>query len=611
MLFPQAHDHPKEQHSTLSPSHDSSTSAHDTEYEIERIEFSGNTSLPASRLKEVMDLRERSILHPFRRAPFHEELLQDDLKRVERLYQSEGFYDATVKGTPTYSPHRKTVSLTISVHEGEPTIVTAIMLKVTNGQEDRWHDTLIKLIPLKEGSRFRTDDYKTSEKVILQRLAEDGYPNAKVEMSARVFKRERKAFVWIDVEVGKRCTIGDITVVGTEDEREVRRLLTFNKGELFRTSNIRKSQKRLWDSQLFSYVDIAFQKVEDDAEEIPIVVTVREAKPYTVKAGIGYGTEDQLRGKLEFEARRFLGNARRMQLQAKASAITQQAEAKFIQPHAIRDDWWLDIRAGIGHDDEKSYETETFYLTPQLNIPINEMWRLFIGYAMESNHITDIAVSPYDPTLEDRKKDSYFISSLVSGFSMEQVDDPLNPRKGFRLSNTTEWALESLGSETSYLKTDFEIRAYIPLFSTLVIGNRFRWGMISNLATGSTIPIFKRFFSGGSNSVRGYPYHKLGPLDPWGNALGGKSVIEGNVDLRFPLERFMHDLEGVIFFDIGQVAPTETAVLFRHLRYAVGTGVRYNTPVGPLRLDVGYARNPPEESTFYPLQVYFSIGQAF
>ncbi|MGC8494714.1 MAG: BamA/TamA family outer membrane protein, partial [Syntrophobacteraceae bacterium] len=137
---------------------------------------------------------------------------------------------------------------------------------------------------------------------------------------------------------------------------------------------------------------------------------------------------------------------------------------------------------------------------------------------------------------------------------------------------------------------------------------RLKYGAIEPLGDTSEVPIFKRFFSGGADSVRGYPYQRLGPLAADGNPIGGMELLEGSLEFRFPIKK---TLEGAIFSDFGNVAPTLDSFSWQDNRYTAGVGLRYLTLVGPLRFDVGYELNPPEHVSFAPYQFYFSIGQAF
>ncbi|MCX7823228.1 MAG: outer membrane protein assembly factor BamA [Syntrophobacterales bacterium] len=581
--------------------------------EVREIRFNGNLSFSASKLKEFMDTKEKTILHPFRNVPFDEEVFKEDLERLKQFYQSEGFYDVTIVDFKVEKVGDRALRIVINISEGLPTRLSNIMLTINgDGIDLGIKKSLEALLPLKEGDIFRTESYRNSEKIILRYLAEEGYPKAKVDTLARIFKEERKAFVWIDVDIGPRCTFGRLQIEGIQyvDPREIFRLVSFKEGEIFRASKIKESQKRLWDSQLFSFVDITVKGLDGEDTKLPIVITLREAKPYTIKAGIGYGTEDGLRSKVGFEARRFLGDARRLSVQARASNLVQQLESRFIQPHFLLDPWWMEFRGGIGRTNETSYEAETFFSTPQVNIPIISTLRGFIGPNIETNKITKLDIYPYDPDIPDRQRDNYFISSLIFGFAEERVDTLVDPTKGFRIFTTTEWASEILGSDISYIRADLEVRTYYPFQPGWVLANRLHWGIISNPETGSNIPIFKRFFAGGSNSNRGYSYHKLGPLDDLGNALGGKGIFELNTDLRFPLEFVTRDLEGVLFFDASQVFSGEELMLNK-LRYSVGAGLRYKTIVGPIRADLGYAINPPDKNPPDSFQFFISVGQAF
>lgn len=580
--------------------------------EVREIRFNGNNSFSDSRLKEFMDVKEKTLLHPFKDAPFDEDILKGDIERLRLFYQSEGFYDAVITNYKVEKINERYVRIVINISEGRPTRISNVTLVIKGEISSATTKALEKLIPLKEGDIFRTESYRDSEKVILRYLAEKGYPKAKVDTLARIFKEEHKAFLWIDVDVGPKCTFGHVSIEGIDqvNPREVLRLLSFKEGETFSASKIKDSQKRLWDSQLFSFVDITVKGLDEEGTKLPIVITVKESKPYTIKAGVGYGTEDGPRGKIDFEARRFLGDARRLNVQAKASNLTQQLETRFLQPHFITDSWWLECRNGIGRINEKSYEAEDFFTTVQVNFPITSTLRGFVGPNVESNKITKLEIYPYDPDVPDRQKNNYFISSLIFGLAQEKVDDLINPSKGFRIFATTEWASDVLGSDTSYVKTDLELRTYVPFWTNWVLANRIHWGVISNPETDSNIPIFKRFFAGGSNSNRGYSYHKLGPLDDFGNPLGGKSLFEFNTDLRFPLESVTKDLEGVVFFDVGQVFSDEK-VMMDDLKYSVGAGLRYKTLIGPLRADIGYALNPPEKGSFGSIQFFISVGQAF
>ncbi|SFM75016.1 outer membrane protein assembly factor BamA [Thermodesulforhabdus norvegica] len=580
--------------------------------QVALISFIGNRSFSDSRLKGLMKTREKGLLGIFEKAYYDEEIFESDLKRIEDFYRSEGFYDVQVSKGEVKQIGPKLIRLTVKVHEGEPVRISSIDLTVNGEKNTSWHDELLKLIPLKKGQRFRIEDFDKTEKNILKYLADWGYPKAQVKRKARIFKQSLQARVSISVETGPPCTFGTLRIEGLNrvNPKEIWLNLQFKPGERFSARKIQNSQRKLYDTQLFTYVDIRVEGLDTEETELPVVITVVEARPYTVRAGVGYGTEEQLRGKLELEARRFLGDGRTLRGLLKGSFIEQLAELQFYQPHFPGKDQSIEWNTGWDHEDQESYTVNTFYSRPRFNVKISNKWSWYAGHNLEFNDLTGVDIAPDTDDLLDRQKDNYFISSIVSGFTGRYVDDILDPNRGFQIFSSTEWASSLTGSDVAFIKTTWEGRAYIPL-SSFVLALRARWGTIVNLENDQKIPIFKRFFAGGSNSVRGYPYQKLGPLDSEGNPLGGSSVLEANVDLRFPLKIKGRSFQGVLFFDMGQVYPGQLSLDPTDLRYTIGAGLRYQTPIGPIRVDLGYQLNPPDQDFFGPLQIYFSIGQAF
>jgi len=509
----------------------------------------------------------------------------------------------------------KQVRIVIKVQEGPPTLVEFLKLRINGKDTSPWHPELMNLLPLKVGKRFRIEDYKKSRKIILRFLSEWGYPKAKIDQKARIFRKTKKARVFIDVDTGPVCIIGNISVRGLNkvERREIFHNLLFKIGDRFQASKIKESQKKLFDTQLFSFVDIEVTGLEDRTSPVVgVLVRVEEAKPYTVRSGFGYGTEDKLRGRVELEARRFFGDGRRLKVYARGSFREQSLETSFIQPHLFYSNHWFEWKTGWQREDQEGYKVRTFFSAPRLNLALFPLTTIYAGHNLEFNKLDEIYANP-DPLnqLSNRQKDNYFISSLVFGTTREKVDNPIDPSEGYRIYLRSEWASQWTGSEASFIKASCEVRKYTPFMKRFIVGMRAKWGTIVNLEDSQEIPIFKKFFAGGGNSIRGYPYQKLGPLDSEGNPLGGESVVEANFDFRFPVKIFERKIEGVLFFDFGQVAEKQINLSLTDFRYTTGFGIRYKTPIGPLRLDLGYQLNPPDQDFFGPFQFYFSIGQAF
>ncbi len=578
---------------------------------VQWINITGNSTFSDTTLKKFFRTKEKKFLFFFKKATFNRNVLEEDLDKLKKFYHSEGFYDIKIKEIHIKKIPPNQIYLTIEISEGQPVIIDSLKITINNDSKSPWLSEIYDIIPLKKGKRFRIEDYKKTKKVILRLFAEWGYPKAKITSKARIHKKKHKAYIYINILTGPLCYFGRIKIIGLKkvSESEVLKNITFKPGDRFQASKIKDSQKKLFNSQLFTFVDIM---VSDNGSSniLPITIHLKEAKPYTIKSGFGFATEEKFRGRIELEARRFMGDGRRLKLYAKGSFIDQIIESEFIQPHFLNSRNWISWKIGLQHEDAESYETKTLYSTPRIYLYSDPVTWFYLGHNLEYNKLDSIEIVNYSD-LTDRQKDNYFISSIVLGWQRDKVDDMLDPHNGYRIYLKSEWASQWTGSQTSYLKSSAEFRSYIPVLSGLTFGIRGKWGTIVNLEDDDSVPIFKRFFAGGSSSVRGYPYQKLGPLDEEGNPTGGESLLEGNLELRFPLKLFGHNLEGVVFFDFGQVYEKQVSLSLSKIRYTTGCGLRYKTPIGPLRLDIGYQLNPPGHDFFGPFQLHFSIGQAF
>ena len=573
------------------------------------IRFVGLKTFDAGRLEKIMETQAKRFRWGHG-APLDEAVLRRDLERIEKFYKSQGFYDARVLSHRLIRLGGREVILEITLDEGRPVLVDRVALLVDGAESGPWHDDLFAVIPLKEGRRFTTLDFEDTEKAVKRFLSLWGYPRADVWSTGTMDKEAKKAHIQVHVTLGPLCTFGAVRVEGNRrvETGLILRELTFRPGDRYRAKALADSQKRLMALKLFTFVDIQPLLEESSETAIPIIVTVKEAKSQTVRLGAGYGTEDQLRGRIGYEYRNFFGEGRTLELDAKASSLVRFFEGRLAQPHFLLDPLRLTVSGGVSREMQESYENEQYFLRPQVAWQFTENWLLNAGPNVEANRLVDVGLSPAAIRPSDQKGEEYYISSLVFGATYQRVDHLLDPRKGVQFFQRLEWGGTPTGSEVAFIKLGLEGRSYVPVDPLGVLAFRAKWGSIAELEDTTRIPIFKRYFSGGSTSVRGYPYQKLGPLDEEGNPLGGLTLLELSCEWRFPLKS---SWEGVLFFDTGNVFESRYELLWDQLRSTVGAGLRYKTPVGPLRLDVGYQLNPPDQDFFNRYQIHLSIGQAF
>ncbi|WP_170920280.1 outer membrane protein assembly factor BamA [Desulfacinum hydrothermale] len=576
---------------------------------VRHIRFVGVKGLSPKELKKVMETRVRRFRW-FGGEPLDERVLAKDLERIEKLYRSQGYYDARVVGHRLLPLVGSNYILEIEVDEGQPVLVESVQLFVDGKASSPWHKELVSNLPVRPGERFTTPAYEHIDRTIRRFLAEWGYARAKVTTRGILDKRARKARLRVDVQMGPPCYFGPITIEGNRkvDAKIIRRELNFREGERFRTSAVTAAQRRLMNTRLFSFVNVQVVEEGDTGPRLPIHVVVKEAKSQSVRFGVGYGTEDKLRGILGWEYRNFLGGGRDLQVRTKASSLARYVDARLLQPHLLGFNAFLTSSAGYSREIQESFENEQYYVRNQWNVRESDRLLLYLAHNLEANRLLDLSLEPDEVLGAEKEGENYFVSSLVAGSTYQRVDDLLDPHRGWQVLQRLEWGSGWLASDVSFLKLSLEGRAYLPLDPLGVLAMRARWGSIKELEDTTYVPIFKRYFTGGSNSVRGYPYQKLGPLDDSGNPLGGLTVVEANLDWRFPLK---NSWEGVLFLDAGNVYPSSYELVWDQLRFTTGVGLRYKTPVGPLRVDVGYQLNPPSDVPFNRYQIHFSIGHAF
>jgi len=233
--------------------------------------------------------------------------------------------------------------------------------------------------------------------------------------------------------------------------------------------------------------------------------------------------------------------------------------------------------------------------------PFGERWKGFASYRFEWGDVTNTTVA------STRTEGETVLSFFRFAVERSTLDDVLAPRRGTWLMLSAEPAFEVIGSDVNYIRLRAEGRWFHPLWKT-TLATRIRFGTLQPFSDSERddVPVFKLFYSGGSNSVRGFQYQHLGPLDAQGEPEGGLTLAEANIELRFPILRF---LSGVAFFDTGQISAEPFDLAIGEFLYSIGGGLRIRTPIGDLRADYGHLLNRPTGVSSG--RFYISIGQAF
>ncbi|MCF8051157.1 MAG: BamA/TamA family outer membrane protein [Desulfobacterales bacterium] len=596
---------------------------------VRKATFSGVNSVSKKELRKTLAARPRPFWRFWEPKTALSEIdLKDDLERIRQFYRARGYYHARVEmdaertgqeAATTAGEHPgplPAVRVAFSVREGPPVIVSEIQIDQPLG--GLLDEEVRKRIALQKGKVFTTSDYRSAKKTIERLYGNRGFPFVQVDGQARVDVRENLARVSLVVKPGGIYRFGEVTIAQDGEivkETIIRRALEFEPGEKYRASAVEQSQRNLVNLDVFRSALIVSGRPEEESDKLPMEVRLRAKEPRQIGFGVGYGSEDGLRLKASWSYRNMLSRAGKFTLSARRTDLIENAQAEYFQPY------WLDARndlrgrTGWEREDLESYTNETTFANIAVDRRLSRLWTGSAGYKLENNRLQKIKILDPLEIEELVKNNNYLVSAVNFSLTRSTVDDLLYPAEGSTVTLAFEQASDLFGSELTYWRPAAEVRAYRTFFPPVTLAGRIRLETIQETEDTDFIPIPERLFLGGSNTVRGYGYQMVGPVDPAGNPLGGKSAANANLEARFPIYR---SFSGVVFLDAGLVDPEAFKFDLSEVRTACGAGFRYDTPIGPLRVEVGYKLNPVEEDELPAgveaeerWRIHFSIGQTF
>ena len=605
---------------------------------VTSLKLTGTKAIKPGQLKSVLATVPSSKLPWGTKRYFSREQFEADLKRVSAFYKDRGYPDARVTSFDVkLNDAQDAAAITVNIDEGRPIVVEQIEYVGFDVVSPRGMAALKNRVPLKAGAPLDRALAQASRESVLDAVKDHGYPYATVRLTERPGGNDRAEILTLTATLGTAATFGDVEVVGNKSvsEHVVERQLTFRPGDRFRLSQLQDSQRRLYGLQTFQFVNIETDTKEgEQPPAVPIKVTLTEGKSKKVNFGVGYGSEEKARASVDWRNVNFFGGARTLEVESKYSSLTSGVKTTFRQPYLFSPRLDLLASGQFWHDAEPAFTLDTTggRLTLQRTFarpgPVSQrapLTTLSLTYTneYESYTVTDLALHTpsfyknlialgFDP-LTGKAKGT--LSSLDLDAHRSTSDNSINAQRGYSVSAHVEQAGRVLGGDYQFFETILEGRFYTQLGRLGVLAVKARGGSIGTLSGDSNllVPFFRRYFLGGASSLRGWGRYEVAPLDA-GRPIGGHTMTENSVELRFPI---WGNLTGVAFTDAGNVWNNAWDFNLNDLRYDVGPGLRYATPIGPLRVDLGYQINPipgllvngvPEPRRF---RIHFSIGQAF
>jgi outer membrane protein assembly complex protein YaeT len=483
--------------------------------------------------------------------------------------------------------------------------------------------TLLEALPLRPKQPLNKEDFDRSKALLLTRLHDAGYARAQVVPRTEVDAEQHTATVTFTLVPGSETVFGRITVQGAQqvEEQAIRHQLTIHEGQRASDKDLAASADAIYSLGMFQAVTPRALNPEAADEPLDVAFEVIERKRHGLQFGIGYSSTEGFRTQVEWTHRNLFGGAQQLTLSTRYSSIEQRGEVKLRLPYflAARTAFTQTLFArneqevgftgggffGVSGEAQPAFDLFSVGTESRVEHRFTETLSGVVGLNFSYNDFSNVNQMALTTAEQEIAQDNTLLVQFVEG-QYNTSDSLLNPTRGTVLRGRIDHSTTALISDVSFVKLVLEARHYLPLSQQLLLATRLELGSIEPYGASTEVPFNVRFFAGGPGSVRGFQLNRLGPLNADGDPIGGMSLIEGSAELRFPL---FGDFGAVLFVDFGNVFASSFTYRLGDLRYAVGPGLRYNTPVGPLRLDLGVIvdRRPGEDFG----RIEFSIGQAF
>lgn len=578
------------------------------DYQLKRLSFHGNKKISDAELKSILSTQPNSFLERvnfWRRKPrFSLRNFKDDLIRIERLYQRNGFLTAQVQYRTQSNEDKKSLKIDLLIKEGDPVCINEIKIELQpmeaplNLQAD-----LENLINNHRKERFTDELVLTTETLLKKRLADKGFPFARVVSKIELLPGNLLANLTFLIATGDKVCFGKTAIQKDSllPETFIRNRLKYTQGEVYAKKLVAESQQKLYDTDLFKYVVINTESDSLKNGLVPMSVHYRGKPFWTLRAGAGYGSEDRMRVFAEVTKRHFLGGARKLIFTGKSSYLLPVSlEARFIQPDFLINNLNLIENPYYIKQNEHSYQVERIGGSSAFQYNFSRSTNLYFSFSDEQVY--------FQLKKEDQQDQQDSIRYNKSGFSMgfnrNTTDDLFNPESGYHFTCYATIMGIGLDSRYHYLKLELDYKKYLRLPNNLVYAGRIRGGWIKPIMGDLSTPIEDRFMLGGNQSLRGWGRNQLSPVDTEGNYVGGNSMFESSSEIRFPLHKMV---SGALFADVGNVWASSKIPDLLDLHMDLGAGLRYNLPIGPIRFDIA----TPIFEGKPQLKYFITIGHAF
>jgi outer membrane protein insertion porin family len=534
--------------------------------------------------------------------PLRDDLLAEDARTLRDALRERGHVDAKVEAVAREGGGQ--LSVLFRVEPGPATLVKEVTIQAAlpPGQE------VATELRLRGGQPYRVRDLAADRNAVTTAYRNAGYLEVTVEPSLFFSEDRTGVTVVFQVVPGPRAEAGEILVTGLERTREevVRREIPLESGGPLSLEKLLDAQRRLTGLGLFERVSVT--PLESERATRDLLVSLSEAPVTTIAYGVGYSERDSFRGSVEVTRRNLFGLDRTLTAFARVAFRGQRFVLSYREPffRGRRRDFFG--TAFYDDEDRTTFDFTRLGGIAQTTRRLGETRAVILRLTYQATDVFNVEV-PLEEI--DRQFRTYTLAGPSASFVMDNRDNPLDARSGHFLSADLLFSLRVMGG-AQFAKSFLQAARYTRLRRELSLAVSGRVGLAATFGESvpDELPLPERFFAGGDYTIRGFEIDTAGPLEVGTNGelfpTGGNGLLLGSAELRRDLGRA---LTLAAFFDLGNVYPLVSDISLSDLRYTAGLGLRYRTPLGPVRLDWGVKLNPrPGESGY---RFHLTVGNAY
>jgi len=633
---------------------------------VRRITFIGNEHVPDNELREAMQTGQGSLFSFGSGGPFRQDMFERDVLMLSALYYDKGYMSVQI-GTPRVmlTPDREGIEITLVIHEGPRFKIRQLKVyeRDNDGNEIEplgGRRALRLMIQAKSGDWFNRAEIIKDLQAVRTLYRDAGYYSVEADPETEVDAVHREVDIVIPIRRGPLTYVERIEVKGNTKTRDkvLRREMEIEEGHLYSESKVEASKRRVTALGYFERVDVSTEQ-GSAPDKVVIYFEIAERPTGTFQVGAGFSSVENFIATAQVQQANLFGNGQSLALQAQVSGLRQIVSLRFFEPYFLNSDWSMSTELYDQLYVFPDFSRRSLGGSLTYGYALVQPWlRLSLTGTVEHDKVDTSATNTFFGStsgfvnvfqrlpLANLFNDGRTFS-LKPALIYDTRDNRLFPSSGIYLQLSTEWANEVLGSEIEFLRHRFTGRFYYPLGgqtgqpgSGFVLKLNTEFGLITSPHP-EGVPIFQRFFLGGILDVRGYRLRTIGPrlplnqsLDvnappiPNGANIGGNLEAYSNLELEFPIVDKV-GIRGVVFYDMGnawntedQFCKTTPAPQFSHvvspcfnsgslgyLRTSTGFGIRWFSPLGPLRFEWGFPLMPLPYEESYVFE--FTIGNFF